>query len=101
MVLSPFMKNIKGEKRMIRLNEIEVYKCNLIFDYYNKICPHPLSSEEKYNFINSVYNLSKELNKELFEVLDICYEFAFCFYKISDICNLTKSSIVLSRLAEL
>jgi len=85
---------------MVGLNEIEISKCNLIFDFYNKVCSNPLSKEEKDNFINGVYDLSKEINEDLSIILDVCYEFARCYYKISDICNLTKLSRFLIKIAE-
>jgi hypothetical protein len=86
---------------MVGLNKIEINKCNLIFEFYNKVSTNPLSIEEKDSFIDNVCNLSKEINEDLSKILNVCYEFAFRFHKISDICNLTKSSILLSRIAEL
>jgi len=86
---------------MVRLNEIETNKCNLIFDYYNKILANPLSIEEKNNFVDTVCNISKEVNEDLSEILDICYEFARCNYEISDICDLAELSRVILKIAEL
>jgi hypothetical protein len=86
---------------MKELTTGEMNKCELIFDFYDKICINKLLDSEKEDFITSACDLSHSINEGLSKILDVCYEFAYRFYKIGDLCNFAKSSILLSRAASL
>lgn len=86
---------------MYKLDKNENDKILKIIDFYNKVCENPISEEEINKFIEDVVNLSISINKDLSEVLDVCYEFAYRFFKISDICGLARASILMNRIASI
>lgn len=84
---------------LINFNQKEKDKILKIVDFYNKVSENPILKEEVNKFIEDVVNLSISMERDLPGVLDLCCEFAYCYYKISDICDLVEASLLLHKSA--